>query len=87
MSGTGCSGAACGSLTSVSNASATYVAPSTVASVLNVTVTATSVQDAGIITSISLTGPPNPSITTTAGGLTPGVMGTAYSLMLAALEE
>jgi len=83
LSGTGCTGATCGSLTTVSNASATYVAPAVVTSALSVTVTATSVQDTSISTSIALTVPPNPSITTAAGALAAGGVGTPYSATLA----
>ncbi|MGO8786324.1 MAG: beta strand repeat-containing protein [Terriglobia bacterium] len=82
MSGTGCSGTACGTFTNTSATAATYNAPTTVTSSLNVSVTATSVADTTKAMSSSVVVNPAPSITTTT--LTDGTVGTAYSATLAA---
>ncbi|MGO8813178.1 MAG: beta strand repeat-containing protein [Terriglobia bacterium] len=82
MSGTACTGTACGTFTSSTTSAATYNAPATVSASLTVTVTATSAADTSkSMSSTVVVGPP-PSITTTS--LANGVVGTAYSATLAA---
>jgi len=82
MSGTSCSGTACGTFSNKTATSATYNAPTTVSANMTVTVMATSVTD----TTKSVTSPvivtPAPSITTTS--LASGTVGTAYSATLQA---
>ena len=82
MSGTGCSGTACGTFSNTSATAATYNAPTTVTSSLNVSVTATSAADTTKAMSSSVVVNPAPSITTTT--LSDGTVGTAYSATLAA---
>jgi hypothetical protein len=82
MSGTGCTGTACGTFTNTSTSGATYNAPTTVASNLTVTVTATSKTNSGKSKSTQVVISPTPSITTTT--LTDGTVGTAYNATLAA---
>ena len=55
VSGSSCSGSACGTLSGVTTTSATYVAPATLSANLAVTVTATSVADATKSASVSVT--------------------------------
>jgi hypothetical protein len=83
LSGTGCTGAACGALSNSSTTSVTYTAPATVATAFTVTLTVTSVASPTLTTVITLTIPANPSITTTAGALAGGIVGTPYSVALA----
>jgi hypothetical protein len=82
MSGTGCSGSACGTFTNSSTTAATYNAPATVSSSMTVSVTATSVTDSTKSMSSKVVVAPAPSITTTT--LAAGTVGTAYSATLAA---
>jgi len=82
MSGTSCSGSACGTFTSSSTSAATYSAPQSVSAKLTVSVQATSAADSTKAASAALVVSPPPSITTTA--LTSGTVGTAYSATLAA---
>ena len=68
LSGTGCTGAACGTLSSSSSASGaavTYTAPATVPNPASVTLTATSVSNSGIsgAATITISVPPGPPIT------------------------
>jgi len=65
VSGTGVTGAACGTLTNTTTSAATYNAPSPVSANLNITVTATSVADATKTSSAGVVVSPPPSITTT----------------------
>ena len=62
ISGSGCSGAACGTLTNVTATSATYTAPASVPSPASVTITATSVTDPtkSAATIITITAGPPP---------------------------
>jgi large repetitive protein len=77
LSGTGCTGAACGSLTNVTITSVTYNAPTSVTSNLTVTVTATSIADSTKSASITITVAPLPSVTTTS--LPNGVQNASYT--------
>jgi len=82
MSGTSCSGTACGTFSNKTTSAATYNAPATVASNLTVTVLATSVADTTKSMSTNVVVSPVPSITT--ASLTSGTVGTAYSATLQA---
>lgn len=82
VSGSGCTGSACGTLSSQTGTSVTYTAPSAVTANLSVMVAATSVADTTKSATASLTVVPPPSVTTTT--LPGGTGGTAYT---AALEE
>jgi hypothetical protein len=55
LSGAGCSGAACGTLSNVTTTSVTYTAPAAVPSPATVTLTATSVADAGVSAASEIT--------------------------------
>lgn len=83
LSGSGCSGSACGVLSGSTASSVIYTAPSTVTAALTVTITASAVKD-NVSASVSITVPVNPSITTTAGALAAGVVGTPYNVTLGA---
>jgi len=65
VTGPGCAGASCGTLTNVTSTSVTYNAPPTVSSPLQVTVTADSVAQPGQIGWANFAILPPPSITTT----------------------
>jgi hypothetical protein len=80
LSGSGCSGAACGTLSNQTATSATYTAPSQVTASLSVKVVATSVADNTKSTPASLKLVPPPSVTTTS--LPNGAGGTAYTATL-----
>jgi hypothetical protein len=82
VSGTACSGSACGTLTNTTTTTATYNAPSPVSASLTVSVTATSVADTTKLASSTVVVNPAPSITTTS--LPNGTVGTAYSQALQA---
>lgn len=71
-----------GTLSNTTTTSATYTAPAATSSAQTATVTATSIGDTSKSATITLTVPATPSITT-AGPLN-GVVGTAYSVNLAA---
>jgi Putative Ig domain len=83
LTGNGCTGSACGALSNSSTTGVTYTAPATVTTAFTVTITVTSAADSGITTTIMLSVPANPSITTAAGTLPGGVIGTPYSVTLA----
>ena len=83
LSGSGCSGSACGALSNSTASSVTYTAPSTVTTALAVTITASAVKD-NVSASVNMTVPVNPSITTAAGALAAGMVGTPYSVTLGA---
>ena len=82
MSGTSCSGTACGTFSNKTTSAATYNAPATVSSSMTVTVLATSVSDTTKSMSSTVVVTPAPSITTTS--LASGTVGTAYSATLQA---
>jgi hypothetical protein len=82
MSGTSCSGTACGTFSNKTNNAATYDAPAAVSSSMAVKVTATSVANTAISTSSTVMVTPAPSITTTT--LASVTVGTAYSATLQA---
>jgi len=82
ISGSGCSGNACGTFTNTIRTAATYNAPSSVSSPLTVTVKATSVAKSSVSASSMVTVNPSPSVTTTT--LPAGVVGYAYGATLQA---
>jgi len=82
LTGSGCTGAACGALSGTTTTAATYTAPALVTSNLTVSVTATSVTNNGKLASSTVVVSPAPAITTTT--LVSGVVGTTYSQTLAA---
>jgi len=82
VSGTGCSGAGCGTCTYPSATTAIYSAPTPVSSNLTVSITATSVADKTKSASSTAIVTPPPNITTTS--LAKGIVGTAYSATLQA---
>lgn len=82
VSGSGCSGNACGILTNTTKTAATYNAPSSVSSALAVTVKATSVAKSSVSAPSTVTVNPSPSVTT--ASLPGGVQGTAYNAKLQA---
>jgi Putative Ig domain len=84
VSGTGCTGSACGALSSSTTTGVMYTAPATVGTAFTVTVTATSVTDTSLSATASLSVPVNPAISTAAGDLAGGMVGMAYSVTLAA---
>jgi hypothetical protein len=77
LSGTGCTGSACGTLTGVTTSAAIYNSPATVTSSMTVSVVATSIGDTTKSASVSVTVMPLPSITTTS--LPSGVQNSAYT--------
>ena len=77
ISGTGCTGAACGTLTSVTTSSAMYNAPASVTANMTVSLVATSIGDTTKSASITITVMPMPSVTTTS--VPNGVQNSAYS--------
>ncbi|WP_348261649.1 putative Ig domain-containing protein [Telmatobacter sp. DSM 110680] len=82
MSGTGCTGSACGTFTGSTSTGITYVAPKTVSSSMTVSIQATSVADTTKTASATVVVSPTPSISTTT--LAGGTVATAYSATLAA---
>jgi len=80
ISGTGCSGSACGTLTNVTAAAVTYNAPATVSANMSVTVQATSAADTSKAKSAPIVVSPEPAIKTTT--LANGAVGTAYNASL-----
>jgi hypothetical protein len=82
MSGTGCTGAVCGTFSGGTTSAATYNAPASVSAKMTVTIVATSVKDTTKSMSSTVVVNPAPSITTTS--LTSGTVGTAYTATLAA---
>lgn len=80
LSGSGCSGATCGTLSNQTATSVSYKAPSQVTSSLSVKVVATSVADNTKSAPVSLLLVPPPSVTTTS--LPNGTGGTAYTATL-----
>lgn len=84
LTGTGCTGAACGALSAATATSVTYTAPATVATAFTVTLTAASVAKPALTATAVLSVPVNPAITTPAGALPGGIVGAAYTANLAA---
>ncbi len=82
MSGTSCSGTACGTFANKTATAATFNAPATVSANMTVTVMATSAKDTTKSVTSTVVVTPPPSITTTS--LTSGTVGTAYSATLQA---
>jgi hypothetical protein len=82
MSGTNCTGSACGTFTNSTASGVTYTAPNSVSANMAITVQATSAADTSKAVSAALVVSPEPNITTTT--LTGGVVGTAYSANLQA---
>ena len=82
ISGSACSGNACGTLTNTSKTSTTYHAPSSVPSSLAVVVKATSVAQTTVSASLTVMVNPSPSVTTTL--LPAGALGAAYGSSLKA---
>jgi hypothetical protein len=80
MSGTGCTGSACGTFTNVTTTAATYNAPATVSANITVTVQATSAADTSKSITASIVVSPEPAITTTT--LANGAVGTDYNASL-----
>lgn len=80
VSGSGCTGAACGILSNLTATSVIYTAPNKVTASLSVTVVATSVADTTKSASTPLQVVPPPSVTTTT--LPSGAGGSAYSATL-----
>jgi hypothetical protein len=80
LSGSGCAGAACGTLSNQTATSVTYTAPSTVTASLSIQVVATSVADSTKSGPAPLTVAPPPSVTTTS--LTGGTAGGLYNAPL-----
>jgi Putative Ig domain len=80
LAGSGCSGNSCGTFTNTSKAGATYNAPASVSSVMNVTVKATSLAKDTASASDMVTVNPPPVITTTS--VPGGIVGTSYSATL-----
>src|ERR1035437_6481374 len=80
MSGTACTGAACGTFTGGTTSAVTYNAPVTVSAKTTVTIVAASVADTTKSVSSTVVVTPAPSITTTS--LSGGTVGTAYSATL-----
>lgn len=80
LSGSGCSGAACGTFSNQTATSASYTAPSQVSASLSVKVVATSVADSTKSAMASIQLVPPPSVTT--ASLPSGAGGTAYTATL-----
>ncbi len=82
LTGTGCSGAACGTLSGMSTTGVAYTAPANVTTAFTVTITATSVAKTSVTGTVSISVPVNLGITTAAGALGGGTVGVAYSVTL-----
>jgi hypothetical protein len=82
MSGTGCTGAACGTFTGGTTSAATYNAPASVSAKMTVTIVASSVTDTSKSTSSTVVVNPTPSISATSPA--GGTVGSAYSATLQA---
>ncbi len=82
VSGSSCSGGACGTLTNTSAAAATYDAPANVCSALAATITATSVDKSSAFSSATVKVNPLPAITT--ASLPDAIVGASYSATLQA---
>jgi len=82
VTGSHCTGAACGTLTNNTSSSVTYVAPKSVAVLLNVTLTATAVANTKITSTLNITVSPPPVISTTS--LPGAINGQNYSQQVVA---
>lgn len=82
MSGTNCTGSACGTFTNSTATGVTYNAPAAVTGNMTVTVQATSAADTTKAKAAAIVVSPEPSITTTT--LSSGAVGTAYNVNLQA---
>lgn len=82
VSGTGCTGAACGSFSNITTTTATYNAPTAVTANMTVTITATSIASSAQMASSTVAVTPAPSITPIS--LAAASVGTAYSATLQA---
>jgi hypothetical protein len=80
LTGTGCTGSACGALSGNTAASVTYTAPGSVTTAFTVTITATSVKTPSVTNTVTLNIPANPAITTALGALAGGQVGSAYTV-------
>ena len=80
ISGTGCTGNACGTLTNTTSTKATYIAPATVTANMTVSIQATSAADSTKAHSANVVVSPEPTITTTS--LASGTVGAAYNVTL-----
>jgi hypothetical protein len=80
VSGTGCSGSACGTFTNSTATAVTYNAPASVSANMTVMVQATSAADTSKSKSAPVVVSPEPTITTTT--LASGAVGTAYNASL-----
>ena len=76
VSGTGCTGSACGTLTNTTTSTATYVAPASVTGIQSVTVTATSIADTTKFASVTVSVSAPPAITI--GSLPAATTGASY---------
>ncbi|HTW46492.1 MAG TPA: putative Ig domain-containing protein [Acidobacteriaceae bacterium] len=77
-----CTASACGSLTNSSTTAVTYTAPSPVSTQFTATITATSLANPKAAGSLMLTVVVNPGISTAAGALSGGMVGSTYSVTL-----
>jgi hypothetical protein len=82
LSGTGCSGIVCGSLSGATTTSVTYTAPATVGTAFTAMITAASVAKSSVVAASTLSIPVNPLVATAAGELAGGTIGTAYATTL-----
>jgi Putative Ig domain len=80
LTGSGCTGAACGALSGNTSTGVTYTAPSTVTTAFTVSITATSVKTSSVTSSVTLNIPTNPAITTALGALAGGQVGSTYNV-------
>ncbi len=82
LSGTGCTGAACGAFSAQSTTTATYLAPSPVTTAFTATVTATSISDPTKSATLTINVNPLPEITTTQAEVPTATAGSPYSFTL-----
>ncbi len=87
LSGTGCSGTTCGSLTNVTTTSVTYVAPAAVPTPATVTLRATSVTDSTKSASATITVAPTPPISVSVSPGTATVQVSQSSPFTAVLQN
>ncbi len=87
LSGTGCSGTTCGTLTNVKTTSVTYTAPATVPSPASVTLLATSVSDSTKSANATITVTPAPPISVSVSPTTAAVQVSQNSPFTAVLQN